>query len=90
MAKIIEFCVPSQFRKKATRWIPVEQRGKLIPFHSAARLPEPVVPLPTESTQGISGGASAGIGLRREANDHLARKCRAVYRACPYYKRRLG
>jgi len=32
MAKIIDFYVPSSFRKKATRWIPPEQRGKVIPF----------------------------------------------------------
>ena len=32
MAKIIEFYVPSSFRKKATRWMPPEQCGKVIPF----------------------------------------------------------
>ncbi|MGA7080866.1 MAG: hypothetical protein WBQ43_06030 [Terriglobales bacterium] len=32
MAKIIEFYVPSSFRKKATKWIPTEQCGKVIPF----------------------------------------------------------
>jgi hypothetical protein len=32
MAKIIEFYVPSSFRKKATKWIPPEQQGKVIPF----------------------------------------------------------
>jgi hypothetical protein len=35
MAKIIVFYVPSNFRKKATKWIPPEQRGKVIPFGSA-------------------------------------------------------
>jgi hypothetical protein len=32
MAKIIEFYVPSSFRKKATKWIPPEQQGKIIQF----------------------------------------------------------
>ena len=31
MAKVIEFYVPERFKKK-TRWIPPEQRGKLISF----------------------------------------------------------
>jgi hypothetical protein len=34
MAKIIEFYVPSGFRKKAVKWIPPEQRGKVIRFES--------------------------------------------------------
>jgi hypothetical protein len=32
MAKIIEFYVPSSFRKKAFKWIPKEECGKVIPF----------------------------------------------------------
>jgi hypothetical protein len=32
MAKIIEFFVPSNFRKKATKWTPPEENGKVIPF----------------------------------------------------------
>jgi hypothetical protein len=32
MAKIIEFFVPGSFRKKATKWIPPEEYGKVIPF----------------------------------------------------------
>jgi hypothetical protein len=32
MAKIIEFYIPSSFRKKATKWIAPEQQGKVIPF----------------------------------------------------------
>ena len=32
MAKIIEFYIPTSFRKKATKWIPPEQCGKVIPF----------------------------------------------------------
>ena len=32
MAKIIEFYVPSSFRKKAEKWVPSDQYGKLIPF----------------------------------------------------------
>lgn len=31
MAKIIEFYIPSSFRKNA-KWIPPEQRGKVIEF----------------------------------------------------------
>jgi hypothetical protein len=32
MAKIIEFVVPTGFRKKATKWIPPEEYGKVITF----------------------------------------------------------
>jgi len=34
MAKIIEFYVPSSFRKKATKWIAPERQGKVITFVS--------------------------------------------------------
>jgi hypothetical protein len=34
MAKIIEFFVPNSFRKKATKWIPPQEYGKVIPFSS--------------------------------------------------------
>jgi hypothetical protein len=32
MAQVIEFYVPDRFRKKKTRWVPLEQRGKVIEF----------------------------------------------------------
>jgi len=32
MAKIIEFYVPANFRKKLTKWIPREECGKVIEF----------------------------------------------------------
>jgi hypothetical protein len=32
MALIIEFFVPSSFRKKAMKWIRPEEYGKVIPF----------------------------------------------------------
>jgi hypothetical protein len=32
MAKIIEFYVPSGFTRKAPKWVPAEQLGKVIPF----------------------------------------------------------
>jgi hypothetical protein len=32
MANIIEFFVPERFRKKATKWIPRQEYGKVIPF----------------------------------------------------------
>ena len=32
MAKIIEFYIPSNFKKKATKWVPAEKQGKVIPF----------------------------------------------------------
>jgi hypothetical protein len=34
MAKIIEFYVPSRFKKKATKWIAPKQHAKVIPFDS--------------------------------------------------------
>jgi hypothetical protein len=36
MAKVIEFYVPRNFPKR-TKWIPAEQRGKLIEFGSQVR-----------------------------------------------------
>jgi len=32
MAKIIEFYIPVTFKKRATRWIPPEQKGKVLEF----------------------------------------------------------
>jgi hypothetical protein len=32
MAKVIEYYVPDKFRKPTEKWIPAEQRGKIIPF----------------------------------------------------------
>jgi len=32
MSTIIKFYVPTRFRKKPTKWIPPEQRGRVIPF----------------------------------------------------------
>ena len=32
MAKVIEFYIPSSFRKKEAKWILPESRGKVIPF----------------------------------------------------------
>ncbi|MGA7634577.1 MAG: hypothetical protein WCB11_27750 [Terriglobales bacterium] len=37
MAIIIEFRVPSRFTKKAAKWIPLEQHGKVIPFASTQK-----------------------------------------------------
>jgi hypothetical protein len=37
MAKIIEFYVPSNFQKKATKWIRAEQSGKVIEFSPAKK-----------------------------------------------------
>jgi len=37
MAKIIEFFVPGSFTKKATKWIPPEEYGKVIPFSLAQK-----------------------------------------------------
>jgi hypothetical protein len=37
MAKIIEFFVPSSFRKEAPKWIPPEEYGKVIPFSLAQK-----------------------------------------------------
>jgi hypothetical protein len=36
MAQVIEFYIPDSYRRK-TRWVPVEQRGKLIAFPTPAR-----------------------------------------------------
>ena len=32
MAKIIEFHIPNSIQKKQTKWIPVEDKGKVIRF----------------------------------------------------------
>jgi len=32
MAKVIEYYVPEKFRKQSGKWIPPEQRGKIISF----------------------------------------------------------
>jgi hypothetical protein len=37
MAKIIEFYIPSSFKKKATKWTPPEQHGKVLEFAAPQR-----------------------------------------------------
>ena len=32
MAKIIEFYIPTSYRKQASKWVPAEQHGKVLPF----------------------------------------------------------
>jgi hypothetical protein len=32
MAIVIEFYVPKKFREQSGKWIPPEQRGRIIPF----------------------------------------------------------
>jgi hypothetical protein len=76
MAIIIEYYVPSSFRKKATKWVPPEQRGKVIPFGSADPHPErnsTVLSSLTESAQEISGAVSTGVGLLSEAHGQPGR-----------------
>ncbi len=36
MARVIQFHVPQGFKPPKGRWVPVEQRGKIIEFQSAA------------------------------------------------------
>jgi len=35
MARVIEFYVPQNFNPPKQRWLPLEQRGKIIEFQSA-------------------------------------------------------
>jgi len=37
MAIMIEYYVPEKFRKQSGKWIPLEQRGKIIPFPAPER-----------------------------------------------------
>jgi formate hydrogenlyase transcriptional activator len=37
MARVIEYYVPEKFRKQSGKWIPPEQRGKIIPFPAPER-----------------------------------------------------
>jgi hypothetical protein len=32
MAKIIQFFIPDSFKRKARKWMPPEEYGKVIPF----------------------------------------------------------
>ena len=32
MANVIEYYLPVKFRKQFSKWVPPEQRGKIIPF----------------------------------------------------------
>jgi hypothetical protein len=36
MARLIQFYVPQSFKPPKRRWVPVEQRGKMFEFQSAA------------------------------------------------------
>jgi hypothetical protein len=35
MAQLIEFYVPQKFKPAKQRWLPLEQRGRIIEFQSA-------------------------------------------------------
>ena len=37
MAQVIEFYVPAQFQKKMSKWVPQEQRGKVLEFPAAIK-----------------------------------------------------
>jgi len=37
VARVIEFYIPASFRKKTMRWIPLENRGKVLEFISQAK-----------------------------------------------------
>jgi hypothetical protein len=36
MARVIQFHVPQGFKPSKMRWVPLEQRGKIIEFQSTA------------------------------------------------------
>jgi hypothetical protein len=36
MAHVIQFHVPQDFKPPTRRWVPLEQRGKIIQFQNAA------------------------------------------------------
>jgi len=38
MAIVIEYYIPEKFRKQGGKWIPPEQRGKVIPFPYGDRI----------------------------------------------------
>lgn len=37
MAKVIEYYIPETFRKKSDKWIPPDQRGKIIQFPTTVK-----------------------------------------------------
>jgi hypothetical protein len=37
VARVIEFYVPANFRKKPAKWIPLEQRGRVLEFISQSK-----------------------------------------------------
>lgn len=91
MAKIIEFYIPSNFRKKATKWIPPEHYGKVIRFVSTAPRSEAIarsVPSPMASTAAVSEMAAAAVARHCEVIEMPVRRCRAVHAACLSHKRR--
>jgi hypothetical protein len=36
MAQLIQFYIPTSFKSPKTRWMPLDQRGKVIEFPTAA------------------------------------------------------
>ena len=37
MAQVIEFYIPVRFHKRANKWVPQEQRGKVLEFPAAIK-----------------------------------------------------
>lgn len=64
MAEIIEFYVPDNFRK-STRWIPPQQRGKVLEF----RAPEKTRLKAAQRWHGLL--VSGGISLASKHENHL-------------------
>jgi hypothetical protein len=86
MAKIIEFYVPSNFRKKATKRIPPEQRGKVIPFGSATTHFDRISGFAQslmEKAQEMSEIVSTVVELRDEGSEKSAKTvgCDGTYGA---------
>jgi hypothetical protein len=62
MANVIEHYVPEKFGKRSGKWIPSEQRGKIIPF---------------PATEKKSAREPAGLLALRESNGAELRNCSA-------------
>jgi hypothetical protein len=65
VAELIEFYVPDNFRK-STRWIPPQQRGKVLEFRAAA---SKTPAKPAQRWHGLL--VSGGISLAAKHENHL-------------------
>jgi len=72
MAIVIEYYVPENFRKQSGKWIPPEQRGKIIPFlHRKRSLHDMTTRRLVHASEQFSSQAGSGFCSPQRGSTYL-------------------